>query len=100
MRAGEIAGLTAETVDADRRVAHLPRTKNGEPRDVPLSKEAIRLLGLLPSNEPLFGFHSGPLLSNNWYMLKRKTAVDGLRAKRVMSSRSGMVGSSGNSAGG
>lgn len=78
MRAGEIAGLTAEMVDTERRVAHLPRTKNGETRDVPLSKEAIRLLGTLPEADPLFGFSSGPLLSNNWYMLKKKAAVDGL----------------------
>lgn len=48
MRAGEIAGLTAEHVDIERRVAHLPMTKNGTARDVPLSSEAVRLLRELP----------------------------------------------------
>lgn len=44
MRAGEICNLTWEYVDFGRRLAHLPVTKNGYPRDVPLSKEALRIL--------------------------------------------------------
>lgn len=44
MRAGEICALTWNHVDLNRRVAHLPKTKNGHARDVPLSKEALRLL--------------------------------------------------------
>lgn len=44
MRAGEICGLTWENVDFSRRLAHLPMTKNGDSRDVPLSKRAIWLL--------------------------------------------------------
>lgn len=78
MRASEIASLTPDTVDIERRVAHLARTKNGMARDVPLSKEAIRLLGLLPPDNPLFGFLKGTTLSANWYALKEKAAVDGL----------------------
>ena len=44
MRAGEILGLTPQSVDLVGRVAHLVDTKNGEDRDVPLSRAAIRLL--------------------------------------------------------
>ena len=44
MRSGEICALTWENVDLNRRVAHLPMTKNGHARVVPLSKEAVRLL--------------------------------------------------------
>lgn len=44
MRAGEIASLTWDNIDLDRRVARLHITKNGFPRDVPLSAEAIRIL--------------------------------------------------------
>jgi len=55
MRAGEIAGLTWDRVDLDRRVARLTHTKNGRPRDVPLSSEAIRLLQALPPDDPVFG---------------------------------------------
>ncbi len=78
MRAGEIAGLTSESVDVERRVAYLSRTKNGDSRDVPLSREALRILARLPALDPLFGFKSGPNLSTNWYALKTKAAVDGL----------------------
>lgn len=57
MRSGEILGLTSDTVDFDKRVAHLPMTKNGGARDVPLSTRAVELLKMLPDVEegtPLF----------------------------------------------
>ncbi|UCF24093.1 MAG: site-specific integrase [Ralstonia sp.] len=57
MRSGEILGLTIHTVDKAARVAHLPLTKNGGARDVPLSTRALELLELLPAVEegmPLF----------------------------------------------
>ncbi|MFY2090299.1 tyrosine-type recombinase/integrase [Achromobacter xylosoxidans] len=44
MRASEIVGLTWPRVDLERRFAHLPKTKNGDARDVPLSKRAVELL--------------------------------------------------------
>lgn len=43
MRAGEICGLTWENVQGT--VAYLPMTKNGHPREVPLSEKAKRLMG-------------------------------------------------------
>jgi integrase len=43
MRAGEILSLTPESVDLIGCVAHLVDTKNGEDRDVPLSRAALRL---------------------------------------------------------
>jgi integrase len=44
MRRGELVGLEWEHVDLERRVAHLPLTKNGESRDIPLSKRATQTL--------------------------------------------------------
>lgn len=46
MRIGEITSLTTDRVFLDRRVVHLRAedVKNGEKRDVPLSREAVRLL--------------------------------------------------------
>lgn len=44
MRAGEIIGLTWDNIYTDRRIAHLPQTKNGDARDVPLSRRAVELL--------------------------------------------------------
>lgn len=47
MRAGELCGLTTANVDLDARVATLEQTKNGDRRQVPLTKEAVRLFQLL-----------------------------------------------------
>jgi len=47
MRQGELLGLTWSNVDLDRRIAHLPVTKNGDPRNVPLSSRAVTVLQAL-----------------------------------------------------
>lgn len=44
MRRGEIVDLRWEYVDLKRHVAHLPHTKNGSSRDVPLSPRAVEAL--------------------------------------------------------
>lgn len=46
-RRTEIAELRWRFIDLDRRVAHLPDTKNGNARDVPLSTKAITILSSL-----------------------------------------------------
>jgi integrase len=48
MRRGELLELSWEHVDLKLRVAHLPLTKNGDSRDVPLSRRAVRTLESLP----------------------------------------------------
>ena len=48
MRQGEIIGMTWAMVDLKRRVVHLPDTKNGLARDVPLSSIAEQVLSALP----------------------------------------------------
>jgi integrase len=47
MRRGEIVSLLWANVDLNRRVAHLPSTKNGDARDVPLSSRAVSVLQTL-----------------------------------------------------
>lgn len=44
MRRSEILNLQWQYVDLDRQTAHLPATKNGHKRDVPLSRFAVRCL--------------------------------------------------------
>lgn len=61
MRAGEIAGLKWERVDLEKRVARLTHTKNGRPRDVPLSSRAVEMLEALPKSDPVFGLTSRQL---------------------------------------
>ncbi|KFI25513.1 integrase [Haematobacter missouriensis] len=77
MRAGEIVGLTSDRIDTKQRVVKLLQTKNGRPRDVPLSSEAIRLLEDLPKADPVFGLTSQQL-DVLWRKVRVKAVVDGL----------------------
>lgn len=61
MRCGEIVNLEWAQVDTGRRVARVLQAKNGHPRDVALSAEAIRLLEQLrpvTAAGPVFGISS------------------------------------------
>jgi integrase len=80
MRAGEICALEPRFIDLAERTAHLPDTKNGLPRTVPLSRAAVALLEKLqpwPEDGGVFGLASGVLSS----LFKRGTeraGIDGL----------------------
>lgn len=74
MRAGEIAGLTWGDIDLPRRVAHLPKTKNGSARDVPLSSEAVRLLREIEGRPDVFGLSSAQITSL-WRKLRDRAGV-------------------------
>jgi integrase len=47
MRRGEIVGMQREQVDFARRLVELPITKNGDRREVPLSRRALRLMRVI-----------------------------------------------------
>lgn len=51
MRRGELLALEWENVDLKRQTAHLPDTKNGDARTVPLSTKAVAILSALPKTE-------------------------------------------------
>jgi len=78
MRAGEVVGLVWARIDLDKSTARLDKTKNGTARDVPLSKEAKRLLLALPRQDPVFGLRSDQL-DALWRKLRDRAGVDGLR---------------------
>lgn len=60
MRASEICRMTRAHIDG--KVAHLADTKNGSDRDVPLSVEALRIIGQLPETTgPVFGLTTASL---------------------------------------
>jgi integrase len=62
MRKGEILSLRWSDIDFDARQAHLDITKNGDERDVPLSKAATSLLRLVntrPPNKPVVPVQTG-----------------------------------------
>jgi len=50
MRRGELMGLTWTDVDLSNRKAYLHQTKNGEPRQVPLTRQAMAVLESLPKD--------------------------------------------------
>lgn len=76
MRAGEICALTPENVRGT--VAHLPITKNGRKRDVPLSKRARELLKLLPASDAsVFGL-APSTLDALFRKAKARAAIEGL----------------------
>jgi integrase len=74
MRAGEVIGLTWAHVNLESRVCHLPMTKNGTARDVPLSQEAVRLLRALPHADPVFGMSSRQI-DALWRKLRDRAGV-------------------------
>jgi integrase len=56
MRSGEICALTWDCVFLGSRYVTLPKTKNGDARDVPLSSRAVEILRALPKGDgPVFG---------------------------------------------
>ncbi len=57
LRRGELLNLTWRYVDLDNRVAHIPETKTGHPRTIPLTDKAIAILRALPVD----GDHVFPL---------------------------------------
>ena len=52
MRAGEITGLTWSDVNFEGRFVTIPRSKNGDSRQVPLSGRAVELLRMLEGIDP------------------------------------------------
>ncbi len=81
MRRGEILSLTWQNVNLDKRTAHLPLTKNGESRTVPLSPQAIGILqDLRPVGQNGAVFPISPnAFRLAWERVKRRAGIEGLR---------------------
>ncbi|MBK0096641.1 tyrosine-type recombinase/integrase [Erwinia sp. S63] len=79
MRQGEILSLRWEYVDLHMGVAHLPLTKNGTARDVPLSWKARQVLKEFagPVSGPVFGYTSNGFKSA-WRTLLSETGIEDL----------------------
>lgn len=79
MRQGEILHLQWENLNLKTRVAHLPETKNGTKRDVPLSlkaRDALIKLGVKPKGR-VFEYTSNGLKST-WRFMLRKLSIEDL----------------------
>jgi len=78
MRREEIATLTWENIDLEKRTAHLPKTKNGSARTVPLSTTAVSILRALPRNinGPIFGLSKDQITDRMRVTVKRAGLKD------------------------
>ncbi|WP_194075174.1 integrase [Methylobacterium durans] len=80
MRRGELLSLRWEHIDLEKRVAHLPLTKNGTSRDVPLSSHAIQTLRGLQTGESATVFTAAPnAVRLAWERLMRRVGLKDLR---------------------
>lgn len=78
MRRGELLGLEWRFVDLKRRTAHLPRTKNGHARTVPLTNGAIEVLEKQSRSGPLVFPVSSDALKMCWRRIMAKTRIEDL----------------------
>jgi integrase len=81
MRQGELIRLHWEHIDLNRRTAHLPDTKNGEARTVPLSTNAIRVLRALPRSPhgQVFPGITTEAIKRAYIRAVRRTGIEDLR---------------------
>ncbi|MDY0072479.1 MAG: tyrosine-type recombinase/integrase [Thauera sp.] len=74
MRAGEIRGLDRSRIAG--KVAHLPKTKNGSARDVPLSPAALSILDQMPPE--LWQGITAASLDALWRKIRNRAGIDDL----------------------
>lgn len=92
MRFGEIRTLTWAQVDLEGRIIHLPKTKNGTERDVPLTQRVVKALQsarrqapelgsqwVFPGTRKADGTRRTFPLEFHWWELKRKIGIKDLR---------------------
>jgi len=77
MRKGEIFSLKWDDIDTNNLHIHLPKTKTGKARDIPITAELLQLLNTLPrKTEKVFNQES---CNTSWRTLKKKTGINNLR---------------------
>jgi integrase len=81
MRQGELIRLHWEHIDLNRRTAHLPDTKNGEARTVPLSTTAVRVLRTQPPglHGPVFLGLTTEAVKRAYIRAVRRASIENLR---------------------
>lgn len=73
MRKGEILSMTRSNIKDG--FIHLPMTKNGESRNVPLSKEAKRLLTLIPDDQEIIVPVKEKSFRRTWHREREKAGL-------------------------
>ena len=81
MRRGELLNIKEENINIDTRTLHIPVTKNGHPRTIPLSTKAVQILSSLKTHEKeerIFPI-TGNAVRLAWGRLRRRVGVTDLR---------------------
>lgn len=80
MRQAEILGMEWRHIDLDMRVCHLPMTKNGAARTVPLSMKAVDVLASLPRriSGRVWSYQSSGGFRSAWSRVCPRAGIDGL----------------------
>ena len=73
MRKGEILAMTRK--DVRDGFVHLPMTKNGDSRNVPLSKEAKRLLALIPDDQEIIVPVKEKSFRRTWHRVREEAGL-------------------------
>ena len=79
MRRGEIVAMQWDHIHWDNRTLHIPDTKNGYPRTIPLTPRAIEVLRELPEMDTSVMAITGNAIRLAWERLKKKAGVTDLR---------------------
>ncbi|MBE0532380.1 MAG: site-specific integrase [Rhodospirillales bacterium] len=79
MRRGEITRLRWEDINLERRILHIPETKNGDPRTIPLTKAAVATLRSLQTRENELAFPiSDNALKCAWRRVQKRSGATDL----------------------
>jgi integrase len=79
MRRGEIVNMRWEDIDWEVGTLHIPVTKNGHPRTIPLTGKALETLRELPRTDEAVFSMTGNAVRLAWVRLKEKAGVVDLR---------------------
>lgn len=82
MRRGEAIASEWNDIDIDSRLMHIPETKTGIPRTIPLTTKAVEVLRAVYRNFPVeerpFPYPSADCATAVWWKARRKAGVEGL----------------------
>ena len=78
MRRSELVSICWSNLDLDQRTLHLPITKNGHPRTIPLSTKAVEIIRNVPCiDERVFPITANALRLA-WERLRRRAGITNL----------------------
>lgn len=79
LRRGELLNLTWANINVDTRLAHIPETKTGHPRTIPLTGEAVAILEALPVTEERVFPITAMALRLAWNRVRERAGMSDLR---------------------